>query len=340
MRVHLHIQNVLTLCVFLLAWHTIFRIPNVAIGVLFRFISLLLLNLSEISGSELIQKMYVSFPNSLERAHLMQDVDANRFKKFVVCPKCHTVYEHSDIMGTRISNRSFVSFPRHPQHHMRMKCNAALFKSVRTASGKRMFHPRKVFCYQSIIVFLRGLVKEPKMFNLLNKWKSRNIPHGLMCDVYDGSVWKSFIDVGDVFTVGLLLNVDWFQPYKHVAYSVGAIYITLLNLPRQLRYRREHTLVVGIIPGPHEPKLHMNSYLEPLVEELLQLWKGIEMETSLGPKQVKAILVCGACDIPATRKIGGFMGHAAEKGCSRCLKSFPTEKFGDKKDYSCFDRSQ
>lgn len=153
---------------------------------------------------------------------------------------------------------------------MRMKCNADLFKSVRTASGKRMFIPRKVFCYQSTIVFLRSLVKEPKIFNLLNKWKSRNIPHGLMCDVYDGAVWKSLVDLGDVFTVALLLNVDWFQPYKHIGYSVGAIYITILNLPRQLRYRREHTLVVGIIPGPHEPKLHMNSYLEPLVEEPLQ----------------------------------------------------------------------
>lgn len=80
-----------------------------------------------------------------------------------------------------------------------------------------------------------------------------------MCDVYDGAVWRSLVDVGDDFTVALL-NVDWFQPYKHISYSVGAIYLTILNLPRQLRYHREHTLVVGIIPGPHELKLHINSY--------------------------------------------------------------------------------
>ena len=80
-----------------------------------------------------------------------------------------------------------------------------------------------------------------------------------MCDVYDGAVWKFLLD-GDVFTIALLLNVDWFQPYKHISYSVGAIYLTILNLPRQLRYRRKHTIVVGIIPGPYEPKLHMNSY--------------------------------------------------------------------------------
>lgn len=33
------------------------------------------------------------------------------------------------------------------------------------------------------------------------------------------------------------------------------------------------------------------------------------------------------------------MGHAASKGCSRCLKTFPTRNFGQKTDYSGFDRS-
>ena len=34
----------------------------------------------------------------------------------------------------------------------------------------------------------------------------------------------------------------------------------------------------------------------------------------------------------------GFLGHAASKGCSRCLKSFPTDGFGQKTDFSGFDR--
>lgn len=51
------------------------------------------------------------------------------------------------------------------------------------------------------------------------------------------------------------------------------------------------------------------------------------MSTPEGVKEVKAVL---ACDLPAGRKIGGFLGHGALKGCSRCLKSFPTENFGEK----------
>ena len=52
-----------------------------------------------------------------------------------------------------------------------------------------------------------------------------------------------------------------------------------------------------------------------------------------------AAVICNSCDIPACRKLGGFVGHIAKMGCSRCLKSFSTEsrKFGDKADYSGFN---
>ena len=54
---------------------------------------------------------------------------------------------------------------------------------------------------------------------------------------------------------------------------------------------------------------------------------------------VRAVLLCVVCDIPAARKVCGFLGHRALLGCSRCLKLFPTENVGDKPDYSGFNRS-
>ena len=66
----------------------------------------------------------------------------------------------------------------------------------------------------------------------------------------------------------------------------------------------------------------MNSYLEPVVRELLQLWKGIEMVTPDGVQTVHAALLYTASDIPATRKLGGFVRHGALKRCSRCLNPF------------------
>ena len=46
------------------------------------------------------------------------------------------------------------------------------------------------------------------------------------------------------------------------------------------------------------------------------------------------MLSCIVCDLPATRKVCGFLGVNATKGCSKCLKSFPTFSFGSKPDYS------
>ena len=55
--------------------------------------------------------------------------------------------------------------------------------------------------------------------------------------VYDGTLWKNFLSVKNVpflsecYNYGLLLNIDWLQPYKYIQYSVGVVYLVILNLP-------------------------------------------------------------------------------------------------------------
>ena len=51
--------------------------------------------------------------------------------------------------------------------------------------------------------------------------------------------------------------------------------VYLANLPHSDHYKLESVIIVGVLPGPKEPKKNMNSYLSPLVEELLELWGGI-----------------------------------------------------------------
>ena len=64
----------------------------------------------------------------------------------------------------------------------------------------------------------------------------------------------------------------WFNPFKHVPGSVGAVYCVFENLPREERYKRENVLLLGLIKG--EPKHDLNSLLKPAVDELLKLWDG------------------------------------------------------------------
>ena len=79
-----------------------------------------------------------------------------------------------------------------------------------------------------------------------------------------------------------MINLDWFQPTKHGCDSIGVIYMVVINLPRQERFKPENVIIVGIIPGPKEPKLHVNTFLQPLVDELIDFWDGVLLTTSIG----------------------------------------------------------
>ena len=307
----------------------------------------MLSKLADITNSQMLRQLHDVFPTGLAQAHKLQSINRDKFTRYVVCQLCHSTYSYDTVINTsdtEILKCSFVRFPRHVQRRMREPCSQPLAKKIRTKTNKIVTRPIKVFCYSSCIQYLQDLFQRPGITDLLNHWRNRNIPPGVMADIYDGAVWKSFLDRHNNYffenknNLGLLINIDFFQPYKHVRYSVGAIYLAILNFPRHLRYRKENMILLGIIPGPHEPKLTVNSFLEPLVLELVKLWEGIEISTPEGKKVVHAAIICNSSDVPACRKVSGFVGHSAAKACSRCLKDFPTEKFGDKSDYSGFDR--
>lgn len=335
---------------FLLSWQAIFRMPNVALDIAFKFFSILLNKISVLCGTVNLKEIATFFPDTLTKANKFQCILRDNYQRLIVCSKCYSTYEFNDCLSKEnaagnIKSCSFIRFPRHPQARMRVPCANALLKTIRTASRKCIERPIKVFCYQDLIDCIKKLVCQPGKLDMFSHWKYRSVPAGIMADIYDGAVWKSFLSLNgkdflsNKYTLGLCLNVDWFRPYKHVEYSVGAMYIAVLNFPRQLRYLRENVILVGVLPGPHEPSLHMNSFIEPLVRQLLKLWNGVEMFTPDGIKKIQAALLCVSSDIPASRKLSGFVGHSATKACSKCLKSFLPASFGLKSDYSGFNRN-
>src|SRR3954469_9582151 len=93
-----------------------------------------------------------------------------------------------------------------------------------------------------------------------------------------------------------LLNLDWFQPFESSVYSCGAIYGVICNLPREVRFRKENMLTLGLLPGPNEVKLHkINHYLFPIVDELLEFWNGVEIPAA--GKNIRLALICCSNDI-------------------------------------------
>jgi hypothetical protein len=79
-------------------------------------------------------------------------------------------------------------------------------------------------------------------------------------------------------------------------------------------------ICVGAVPGPHSPK-DINLFLQPLINELLDLVRGVEAIDTLNEQifSLHAHLITGFSDIPALTKILEFLGHNAWFPCRFCL---------------------
>ncbi len=54
------------------------------------------------------------------------------------------------------------------------------------------------------------------------------------------------------FVATTMLDVDWFTPFKRSEYKVGAIMLTVLNLPREERYKKKWTIIAGNVIASHK----------------------------------------------------------------------------------------
>ena len=326
------------------------KVSNSGINIIFIFFAKLLSLLVVSSAS--LRELAQIIPKNLGQAKTLIGQEKDSFSKYVSCPKCHTTYA-LNVCTVTLPNKtkeskrcSYVKYPHHPHTRQRNPCNEQLMKKIRTSAGTISWYPRQTYCYQSVVASLKTFLLRPHFHHSCELWRNIETDPGTLRDICDGKVWKDFLTPSGVpflsvpYNYALTINIDWFQPFKHSPYSAGAIYIAIQNLPRRVRYLTENVLLVGVIPGPHEPKGDINTYLKPLVNELKELWTGVVMPTASGTQVlVRAALICVSCDIPASRKVSGFVGHNAYRACSRCLKPFPTEVFGQKADFTGTDRS-
>lgn len=327
-------KPLLQLFYFVLLWQATFKISTAAVCALLRFLKFFFQALGNALRSATVMAISKCIPltrKSLRHAILPGKED---FLEYIVCPKCDTVYspDFCKVAGKFVAQQCcHIAYPNHPMRSRRKKCNAQLMRKVRRKSGFT-FIPKKVFPYQSLYIAMQKLIQRPGFIQCCEIWRTREEfrQSGYMCDIYDGRIWQEYEEfLSAPYNYLLTMNIDWFSPFKHGRYSVGAIYLTIQNLPSSVRNRPENIVLVGIIPGPGEPHLTLNSYLAPLMDELLSAWtNGMEITVSnaKGRKTsvtVRLALTCIACDIPASRKVCGFLSHRATLACNKCMKVFP-----------------
>ena len=325
---------------FLSIFQTQFFLTNRALNCLMKFLVVLLQFLGKYSAK--ISELAAKLPHSLHQYNLLLTDIAQgyTFNRRAVCNACHSHYSFEECVR-KVGSEMTVN--RCTRKQFQKKCNNLLMKEIMTSSGQRKFYPHRVFCFASVISSLQALVLRTGFMQQCESTRNTLSTTGFS-DVYDGSIWKEFLEVehspflSECNNYGLLLNIDWLQPFKHQEYSLGVMYLVILNLPRSIRFKRENVILVGIIPGPHEPAISINSYLSPLVSDLLDLWRGVQLRqpgTDITTR-FRCALLGVACDLPAGRKTCGFLSYSANLGCTRCFQNF-SRGFGVRRSYDNFD---
>ena len=282
-----------------------------SVMLLIKFIIIFLTLLAEVLVLDELRELACIIPKAQETVCKQIGLQKDDFEQYAVCPECHAIYAKSDVTSGRISRCTFVRWPLHPHQSQRSACNTILHAGTKTV-------PLGIFCFRPISQYLQGFVLQENFIKKCNLWRNRPTRNNYMADVYDGSHWKSEIPdyLSSQTSLYGMINIDWFQPYKHTQHSIGARYVVLLNLPRAERFKEENVMLVGLLPGPSEPKLTVNTYLSVIIEDLLKLDRGIEMNDSTpqGNNLYRFRILSCASDLPATRKLGGFLSFSANSG--------------------------
>ena len=101
------------------------------------------------------------------------------------------------------------------------------------------------------------------------------------------------------------------------------MYMICLNLPPEEQYKLENMFLVGIIPGPHEPKKEeINHLLSPLIDDLIDsychsIWYSCTQNYKRG-QYTQCILVPVVCDTPAARQVAGRTSATSTHFCPYC----------------------
>jgi hypothetical protein len=86
----------------------------------------------------------------------------------------------------------------------------------------------------------------------------------------------------DPRSVHLDLSTNGFHPYNSnsIAYSCCSVFVMSYNLPPNKCLKEWFIFLALVIPGPKEPKKQMNIFLCSLMEELKELWQGVDVYDS------------------------------------------------------------
>ena len=142
------------LVVFICLWQAAFKLPDIAIDMLLKFLVAFLKVIADKCSVTSLASIASKTPSSIYRLRKCLDsTQQQSFIEYVVCmslytmEQCVIIDEHDDKVPQTCS---FIRFPNHPFRHLRKVCGASLVKKIHLMGGKIEYRPRYVYAYQPI----------------------------------------------------------------------------------------------------------------------------------------------------------------------------------------------
>ena len=105
----------------------------------------------------------------------------------------------------------------------------------------------------------------------------------IMAHPADTEAWQALDHFDPSFArdsriVQLGMSTDGFTPYSTSAtpYSCWPIFIMPYNLPPDVCLKEGFIFLALVIQGPKHPGKHINFFMQPLMDELKELWEGVK----------------------------------------------------------------
>jgi hypothetical protein len=191
-------------------------------------------------------------------------------------------YEKIDVCP----NNCMLFWKEHANEKKCLECGALRFIEVVTEDGDKVMTEvaHKQLRHFPLTPRLKRMFISQRTARHM-RWHKEGVREneGVMGHPSDCEAWK-VLDrfdpdfASDARNVRIGLATDGFDPFSNNSspYSCWPVFAIPYNLPPSLCMKYEFMFLCLIVPGPDHPGPQINVMLQPLIEELKQLWIGVE----------------------------------------------------------------
>ena len=196
------------------------------------------------------------------------------------------------------------------------------------ARGRKI--PAKVVRYFPLKPRLQRLFMSLKTSSLMRWHAEERDDDDILRHPADSKAWKTFDQQNPNFSsdsrnIRLGLAADGFNPFKtmSISHSTWPVVLMIYNLPPWMCMKQPYLILSTLIDGPRGPGNNIDVYLQPLIDELKELWNDGILTYDASTEKVfcmREALMWTISDFPAYANLSGW-STKGRLACPCCNKN-------------------